>query len=103
MKAIDWRGDSLQILQGFSEEVRKTIGSDLWLLQSGERPLHARPLSTVGRGVWELKASDADGQFRLVYIVRRGDRIYALHAFQKKTQSTRKSDIDLAKARLKEI
>ena len=65
--------------------------------------MHARPLKTVGRGGWELKISEAEGQFRVVYVVKRNDRIYVLHAFQKKTQQTRQQDIELARARFKEI
>jgi phage-related protein len=65
--------------------------------------LHARPLKTVGRGVWELKISEAEGQFRVVYVVKRNDRVYVLHAFQKKTQQTSQQDIALARARFKEV
>jgi phage-related protein len=66
-------------------------------------PVHARPLKTVGRGVWELKISEKAGQFRVIYVTQRRDRIYVLHAFQKKTQRTPQKDIDLARARFKEI
>ncbi len=50
-----------------------------------------------------LKVSEAEGQFRVVYVVKRNDRIYVPHAFQKKTQQTPQKDIELAKARFKEI
>jgi phage-related protein len=60
-------------------------------------------LETVGRGVWELKISEAGGRFRVVYVVGRNDRIYVLHAFQKKMQQTPHQDIELARTRLKEI
>ena len=90
-------------MRGFGRNVRVAIGSELRLLQKGEKPIHARPLKTVGRGVWELKVSEAEGQFRVVYVVKRNDRIYVLHAFQKKTQQTPQQDIELAKARFKEI
>lgn len=103
MLEIEWLGDSLDAVRGYSEAVRRTIGTELRLLQSREKPLHARPLKTVGRGVWELKISEAEGQFRVVYVVKRNDRIYVLHVFQKKTQQTSQQDIELARARLKEI
>jgi phage-related protein len=103
MLDIGWLSDSLEVVRGYSETVRRAIGSELRLLQRGERPLHARPLKTVGRGVWELKVSEAEGQFRVVYVVKRNDRIYVLHAFQKKTQQTPQQDIELARARFKEI
>ena len=103
MLEVGWLGDSLDVVRGFGRNVRVAIGSELRLLQKGEKPIHARPLKTVGRGVWELKVSEAEGQFRVVYVVKRNDRIYVLHAFQKKTQQTPQQDIELAKARFKEI
>jgi phage-related protein len=53
MLDIGWLGASLEVVRGYGEAVRRAIGSELGLLQGGERPLHARPLKTVGRGVWE--------------------------------------------------
>ena len=103
MLEIEWLGDSLEVVRGYSETIRRAIGSELRLLQTGENPLHARPLKTVGRGVWELKIREAEGQFRVVYVVRRSDRMYVLHVFQKKTQQTPQRDIELARARFKEI
>jgi phage-related protein len=103
MLDVDWLGDSRDVVRGYARDVRVAIGNELRLLQTGEKPVHARPLKTVGRGVWELKISEAEGQFRVVYVVKRNDRIYVLHAFQKKTQQTPQRDIDLAKARFKEI
>jgi phage-related protein len=103
MLEVAWLGDSLDVVRGYAEGVRRAIGSELRLLQSGERPLHGRPLKTVGRAVWELKIGETEGQFRVVYVVKRNDRIYVLHAFQKKTQQTPQQDIELARARFKEI
>jgi phage-related protein len=100
---IEWVGDSHNVVCGYSKDVRRAIGMELHLLQIGEEPLHAKPLKTVGPGVWEIKISEKEGQFRVIYIVKRNDRIYVLHTFQKKTQKTPKKDISLAKTRLKEI
>ncbi len=100
---IGWLGDSYDVVRGYSTDVRKAIGSELRLLQSGEKPLHARPLQIVGRGVWELKISEREGQFRVVYLIKRRDRIYVLHAFQKKARRTPQTEIELARQRIKEI
>ena len=103
MMEIEWLGNSLDTVRSYAASVRQAIGSELRLLQTGSQPVHARPLKTVGRGVWELKISERDGQFRVVYVAKRRSRIYILHAFQKKTQRTPQKDIDLARARFKEI
>lgn len=103
LKDIHWHGDSLEIVRKFPKAVRADLGSELYLLQLGERPLHSRPFASVGRGVWEIRVKDESGAFRVFYLVRRRDGIHVLHAFQKKTQKTRKSDVEIGKSRYREL
>ena len=39
----------------------------------------------------------------MIYVAKFEEAVYVLHAFEKKTQKTRKADIDLAKARYKAL
>ena len=39
----------------------------------------------------------------MIYVAKFAEAVYVLHAFEKKTQKTRKADIDLAKARYKAL
>ena len=55
-----------------------------------------------GRGVREIRIAE-DGQYRVLYLTRRMEEIVVLHAFEKKTRRTAKSDIDLGKQRLKSL
>ena len=103
LKDIHWHGDSLDVIRMFPRSTRIRVGSELYLLQLGEQPLHYRPFASVGRGVWEIRIKDDSGTFRVFYVVRRRDGIHVLHAFQKKTQKTRKSDIEVGKARFREL
>ena len=96
-------GDSLKVIQGFPKSARVQLGRDLRRLQIGETPLDSKPVRTVGQGVRELRARDRSKQYRAIYVLKHNDRIFVLHAFVKKTRTTSKSDIDLAKARLKEV
>ena len=48
-------------------------------------------------------ARDADGIYHVMYVAKFEEAVYVLHCFQKKTQTTRQSDIDLAKRRYKEL
>jgi phage-related protein len=60
----------------------------------------------LGSGVFEILEDSRDGTFRVAYTVKYLDRIYVLHAFQKKSKSGIKmplEDIDLIKKRLKLI
>ncbi len=102
-KDIVWLGDSLEVLQGFQKTVRIDLGSDLRRIQIGEVPLDSKPMKTVGRGVRELRARDRNNQYRTMYIVKKGDDIFVLHSFIKKSRTTSKADIKIAKERLKAL
>jgi len=103
LKEVHWHGDTLDIIRRFRKSVRLNIGSELYLLQIGERPLHSQPMATVGRGVWEIRIADGKGAFRIFYFVKRKEGIHVLQAFQKKTRKTSKADIDMGKARYRDL
>ena len=48
-------------------------------------------------------STDDSGAYRVVYVARRADAVYVLHAFHKKTQATSKQNIERAKKRLAEL
>ena len=60
-------------------------------------------MKTVGPGVREIREREASGAYRVIYIATLEDAVYVLHAFQKKTQTTSKRDLDLATRRFKEL
>lgn len=72
--------------------------------QGGKHP-NAKPLQGFGgAGILEIVEDQAGDTYRAVYTVRLAGRIYALHAFQKKSKAgvkTPKSEIDLIKSRLR--
>lgn len=103
LKDVLWHGDSLDVVREFPRSVRIAIGNELYLLQLGEQPLHSKPFASIGRSVWEIRVKGKSGTYRVFYIVRRRDGVHVLHAFQKKTQKTRKSDIELGKLRYREL
>jgi len=103
LKNVYWYGDSLDIVRDFPRSVRVDIGNELYMLQLGEQPLHSKPFASVGRGAWEIRVKDRSGAYRVFYIVRRRDGIHVLHAFQKKTQKTRKADIEIGRSRYREL
>ena len=98
---IVWMGDSLNVLQSFPKTVRADLGSDLRRLQIGEKALDSKPIRTVGPGVRELRARDRNNQFRTMYVAKKGAEIVVLHCFIKKSRTTAKIDINMAKERLK--
>ena len=81
----------------FPEEVQDDGGYQLHRLQVGLHPDDSKPLTRVGSGVYEIRLSDEANEYRVIYVAQLGDKIWVLHAFQKKTRAIRNSDIELAK------
>lgn len=96
-------GSSRKDLQGFPEDARIDLGKQLWAVQNDKEPKDWKPMPSVGAGVRELRAQEASGVYRVVYVAKIAEKVHVLHAFQKKTQQTAQKDIDLAKLRLKLI
>lgn len=104
-KPVRWIGSSRDDLRDFPQKARRNIGLALHEAALGEKPLCAKPLKGFGgAGVLEI-VEDYDGDtYRAVYTVKFAERVYVLHAFQKKSKkgiTTPKATIDLIKKRLK--
>ena len=103
MKPITFLGSSLKALRAFPDAARQDAGFQLNLVQHGQQPDDFKPLPAVAAGVEELRVWCEQGTFRVVYLARLADAIYVLHAFQKKTQTTAKTDIEIATRRYREL
>ena len=82
---------------------KKEAGYQLDRVQNGLEPEDFKPMSDVGSGVQEIRIKDEAGIFRVLYVAKFEDAVYVLHCFQKKTQRTAKSDLDLASKRYAEL
>ena len=102
MKEIIWLGNSYNDLLDFSKSAKQVAGYNLDKLQRGKEPLDWKPMSSIGRGVKELRIH-CENEYRIIYLAQRPEGIYILHSFVKKTQKTSPNDIELAKRRFKEI
>jgi len=102
MKPLRFVGSSLDNLREFPEEARRAAGFELRAIQDGFEPHDWKPVSAVGTGVKEIRIH-VRGEWRVIYIAKRSDAVYVLHAFQKKSQKTSRRDIDLARTRYKQI
>jgi phage-related protein len=102
-KPVEFLGDSLRELKQLPEGVRRQAGRQLDLVQQGKEPVDWKPMAIVGAGVREIRLRDEHGIYRVIYVAKFADKVYVLHCFQKKTQATSKTDIDLAKRRLAEL
>jgi phage-related protein len=59
-------------------------------------------MPTVGTGVAEIRIRGRL-EHRVIYIAKFDEAVYVLHAFEKRSRRTPRADLDLARARLKEI
>jgi phage-related protein len=105
LKPLAWIGNSQKELRAFPEDVKDVMGYALHLAQAGGKHDAVKPLAGFGgAGVLEV-VDDYDGDtYRAVYTVKFADRVYVLHAFQKKAKKgikTPKQEIDLIRERLK--
>jgi phage-related protein len=92
-------------IRTFPKAARRARGEAILDLQCG-RPLGmplSRPMPVVAPGVHELRVRDSAGIYRAFYMTRVADAVLVFHAFQKKTQKTPRSEIELAAKRLKEM
>lgn len=60
------------------------------------------PMPLVGSGSIEIRVH-INGEHRVIVVSKFEEAIYVLHAFNKKTQTTRRHDIALAERRYREL
>ncbi|MDY7096007.1 MAG: type II toxin-antitoxin system RelE/ParE family toxin [Acidobacteriota bacterium] len=101
-RPLAWLGTSLADVRAFPEEARRSAGFQLRRVQQGLMPTDWKIMSTVGSGVTEIRLR-GQLEHRVLYIAKFDEAIYVLHAFEKKTQRTRKADLDLARRRLRDL
>lgn len=102
LKELRFVGTSRDALRSFPAEARQEAGYELDQVQRGRMPSDFKPLLNVGPGAYEIRIH-VGGEWRIIYVAKFGNEVYVLHAFQKKTQRTRKEDIQLAARRYKEV
>jgi phage-related protein len=102
-KPVEFRASSLDDLRAFPVTARREAGYQIDRVQNGHEPDHWKPLSSIGSGVQEIRIRDAAGAFRVICVAKLADAIYVLHCFQKKTQKTSKTDLDLAESRFRDL
>jgi phage-related protein len=102
-RPVEFRGSALDDLRAFPQAARREAGYQLDRVQRGREPDDWKPVHAVGRGVKEIRIRDTAGAFRVMYVAKFADAVYVLHSFQKKTQKTRKADLDLAGQRYRDL
>jgi len=94
---------ALDDLRAFPAAARREAGHQLDYVQRDRDPDDWKPMSAIGKGVQEIRIRGDAGAFRLLYVAKFADAVYVLHCFQKKTQRTSKTDLELAKTRYADL
>ena len=96
-------------VEEFIREMAQPLKGDFFdavaLLDDGvslDMPL-SRNLSSIHKGLHELRLHDRTGQVRIFYYIKKGDAIYMLHALHKKTRVISDKDRKLILRRIKEV
>lgn len=102
LKTVFFLGDSRKAILSFPADARRRAGYELDRVQRGIEPTDWKPMPSVGAGVREIRISVGTA-WRVLYVANLGDCVHVLHAFGKKDQRTPKPDLDLARARLRQL
>ena len=63
----------------------------------------SRPLSSIGKGLHELRLSGRFGEYRVFYVIRVLDAIYVIHASTKKKMALDRRTADLLRQRIRSL
>ena len=99
IKPLIFVGTSQNDIRGFGKNASISIGTELFAVQMGSEPTDWKPIRTIGVGVREIRTHDGK-EYRTIYIAKFSEAIYVLHSFVKKSRTTSKKDIQIAKDRL---
>ena len=71
-------------------------------VQQGLQPTDYKPMATVGPGVEEIRVHTRQ-EHRVFYVARLEEGVYVLHAFEKRSRKTPAREIEVARARLRDM
>lgn len=89
-------------LKAMARDDRLVIGADLMRVQY-RWPVGMPLCRPMGGGLWEVRSQLAGGRTARVFMCFQDGVLYALHGFIKKTQKTPTTDLELARARMKDV
>lgn len=89
-------------LQSLRKADRKAIGADIATVEYGW-PVGMRTCRSMGAGLSEVRRDLENNRKARILFCLSGGYIVLLHGFIKKTRTTPKADLDLARARQREV
>lgn len=105
-KPLEWWADALEVLRDCPGAVQKRVGFALDEAQLGGKSGSAKPLSSIGKGVYSIKTNHLSETYRTFYVARFPEAVYAFYVVHKKATKgidLPQHQIRLAAARFREI
>ena len=103
LRKLVWLGSTEKNREKFPEKVQEQTSESLLFMQRGITPPNAELcFKHIGSGIFKIPIDNNTNTYRVVVAVKLGEKIYVLHAFQKKSprdRETRKEDMDLIEKR----
>ena len=90
-------------LQGLNPKSRTTILEAMEYLETFGPELKEPYVKYLDNKIFELRAKDSAGIYRVLYFTASGQRFIMLHGFTKKTKKTPKKEKEIALKRKKEF
>jgi phage-related protein len=103
MKPVHFVGTAREDLRELPEPVQETAGFQLFKIQQGREADDWKPMPTVGSGVQEIRIRDESGAYRIFYVAKFEEAVYVLHVFEKRSQKTARTDLELGKSRYADL
>ena len=105
-RPIAWIKAARKTFVSFPKGAQDEILRALTVAAEGQKADIATPLKGVGAGVFEVALHYRTDAYRTVYALRIWERLWVVHAFQKKAKQgikTPTKEIDLIRERLKQL
>ena len=84
------------------DEDRRVIGYDIATAEFGW-PIGMPTCRAIGQGLYEIRSNLAGNRISRVFFCVAEERMVLLHGMIRKTQAKPKTDLDLARRRMKEV
>jgi phage-related protein len=106
MRRVSWIKAAFKEFNAFPQPVQEHLRFALEVVAQGAFPDIAKPLKGFDGGVYELSLAHRGDAYRVVFAVKIGADVWAVHAFQKKSTQgikTPQRDLDTIRERLKRL
>jgi phage-related protein len=101
-KPLLWLGSARRDIRRFPKAAKRIAGFQLLRVQQGLEPSDWKPMASIGVGVQEIRVH-TETEHRVCYVARFLEGIYVVHAFEKRERKTSRTDLELARARYREL